>query len=258
MAISAAGLGPWSPAPCTWPLAFTQLRSVSTAIALVQGPRRAGSERYAATYHLCGRSELHAAAFAPGAALRHTRASSSSGTPSLGKLGVPVLPASQSKSRQRRASNTCSQAVREVPARCAVRQPAQDHLGRLARHRAPAAAARGSSASPPARAARRATPRTESTRCGRRNSAWPLAAAASVAIMPATPSALARAWPWPQPSAAMSTTPPPRHFSQSSSLRRAPSAPAAQRRTIAGSNIAGGIRRIAWPTPRGGSLISRP
>ena len=47
----------------------------------------------------------------------------------------------------------------------------------------------------------RATPRTASTRCGGATSRWPLAAAASVAIMPAMPSALARAWPWPQPSA---------------------------------------------------------
>ena len=66
------------------------------------------------------------------------------------------------------------------------------------------------------------TPRSPSTRCGLRTSAWPLAAAASAAIMPATPSALDRACPCPQPSATTSTTPPPLHFSQSSLLQALP------------------------------------
>ena len=59
----------------------------------------------------------------PRRAFGQRRASSSSEMPSLGKLGVPVLPASQSMSRQRFASNTCSQAVRAVPLRWLYDRP---------------------------------------------------------------------------------------------------------------------------------------
>ena len=78
--------------------------------------------------------------------------------------------------------------------------------------------------------------------------------------MPAMPSALARAWPWPQPSATTSTTAPPRHFSQSSSLSRRPSAPAAQRRTM--RRVERRARhQAAWRAPSlpaRGWLSSRP
>ncbi len=104
-----------------------------------------------------------------------------------------------------------------------------------------------------------ATPCSEATRCGRGTLVAPFAAAASVAIMPATPSTLARAWPWPQPSATTSTTAPPLHFSQSSSLRRRPSGPAAQRRRMPASSDVAGIRRIGAPSfLPAGSLSRRP
>ena len=81
---------------------------------------RRGSVRYAATYHLYGRSGPHASrsrrgCLAPPAA--HSRASSSSERSSLGNVGVPVLPAIQSICAHVRASNTCSHASRAVPAR---------------------------------------------------------------------------------------------------------------------------------------------
>ena len=92
-----------------------------------------------------------------------------------------------------------------------------------------------------------------------RTSACPLAAAASVAIMPATPSALARAWPCPQPSATTSTTTPPLHFSQSSLLPRWPSAPAAQARTrLVSSTIIGRSWNGAPSVPPSGSASRRP
>ena len=164
-------------------------------------------------------------------------------------------------SRQRFASNTCSQAVRAVPLRWLYDRPLRitaaacgDRPCASGRCRAPC---RRGGVRPSAR--REATPRTASTRCGGATSRWPLAAAASVAIMPAMPRALARAWPWPQPSATVSTTAPPRHFSQSSSLRRRASAPAAQRRTMPASSAIGFIRCIDAPAlPASGSLISRP
>ena len=126
IAISAAGFGPWSPAPWMRPLARSQLRSARTAIAFVHGPVFAPSPRHVATYHLYGLSELHAPRLASadaGAPSRQRRTSASSERPSLGKLGVPVLPASQSMSRQRLASKTCSQPVRAVPARWLYDRP---------------------------------------------------------------------------------------------------------------------------------------
>jgi hypothetical protein len=45
IAISAAGLGPWSPLPCTWPPCCSQSRSASTAMALLHGPVPAASAR---------------------------------------------------------------------------------------------------------------------------------------------------------------------------------------------------------------------
>ncbi len=112
-------------------------------------------------------------------------------------------------------------------------------------------------ASPPALAS--ATPRTARTRCGRRTSVWPLAAAASAAIIPATPSALERACPWPQPSATTSTTGRPRHFSQSSSLPRWPSAPAAQPATAPAFRPPKPIRLNGAPKlPPAGPASNRP
>ena len=58
---------------------------------------------------------------------------SSSERSSLGNVGVPVLPAIQSICVHVRASNTCSHASRAVPARWLKRQPADDHLGGVAR-----------------------------------------------------------------------------------------------------------------------------
>src|SRR6516162_11804581 len=100
------------------PVSLIQLRSVSTPITFVQrGSLR--SVRYAATYHLYGRNGPHAAIslFDLAAPLPHSRHSSSSERSSFGKVGVPVLPAIQSMSLHVFASNTCSQASREVPAR---------------------------------------------------------------------------------------------------------------------------------------------
>src|SRR5437667_5439315 len=100
------------------PVSRTQLRSVRTPITFVQRGSFL-SVRYAATYHLYGRSGPHAACsafvFAPPRA--HSRQRSASERSSLGNVGVPVLPAIQSKSLHALASNTCSQARRDVPTR---------------------------------------------------------------------------------------------------------------------------------------------
>src|SRR6266498_5205641 len=106
------------------PVSASQLRSVSTPMTFVQRAL-AGSLRYAATYHLYGRSGPHAARSRTvrAAAGVHNRASSSSERSSLGNVGVPVLPAIQSMSRHVLASNTCSHARRAVPARWLYERP---------------------------------------------------------------------------------------------------------------------------------------
>ena len=258
-AISAAGFGPWSPAPWMRPESASQLRSVSTAIALVQVPgfaRSAGKPRRTTCTAAAGRSA------APGFARRRRPRSAERArsrrasarrweTRRSGLAGDPV------DLRQRRASNTCSHALPRSARAVAERQSAQDHLGGLARDAVGARPAPTSAHAQRERAsARRATPRTASTRCGRGRLACPFAAAASVAIMPATPSTLARAWPCPQPSATTSTTPP-RHFPQSSSLPRRPSTPSAHRRSFAGSSATGRTsgtarRRACRPARRAG------
>ena len=124
--------------------ARSQLRSVSTAIALVHGPGLAGSRAGGDVPLVRPQRAAGAAACAASVAsapFGHRRASSSSEMPSLGKLGVPVLPASQSMSRQRFASNTCSQAVRAVPARWLYDRPLRITVGGLAASR-PCAARR--------------------------------------------------------------------------------------------------------------------
>src|SRR6185295_11891202 len=221
------------------PVAAIQLRSVSTPMAFVHRPSL-GSVLYAATYHLYGRRGPHALRslldlLAPPA---QRRASSSSVRPSLGKVGVPVFPAIQSIARHVGASNTCSHACLAVPSRWLYESPL-----RMTSAASEAILLGCASASPHRITAgfncavfAGPTPRSPSTRCGLRTSVWPLAAAASAAIMPATPSALDRACPCPQPSATTSTTPRALHFSQSSSLKRRPSAPAAHPCTLARSS----------------------
>ena len=134
---------------------------------------------------------LLALVFAPPRAQR--RARSSSERSSFGNVGVPVLPAIQSIPLQVFASKTCSQARRDVPARWPYESPLRITS---AASRASGSARRGEAETAHRRLERprpRLRPAQPLTRCGLRTSVCPFAAAASAAIIPATPSALARA-----------------------------------------------------------------
>ena len=268
-AISAAGFGPWSPAPWTRPLARSQLRSASTAIAFVHGPSSRGRRGSAATYHLYGSQRAARAAPCASGRLaappaRTGAPAASSERPSLGKLGVPVLPASQSMSRQRRVEHLLARGARGAGA-VAVRQAAQD---RPRRRRAPAGSRIGAaraSAPQPRRTRRRRCRPTPRSACDRdaaaARSPAPFAgrgerrhhagdaehAGARVALAPAFGDDV-------DDRAAAGTSPSRRR------CRRRPSAPAAQRAQDAGverAPAASGAspRRACRAT---GSLSSRP
>ena len=222
-AISAAGFGPWSPAPWMRPESAASCARSARAIAFVQrGLRGVGAKRRHVP--LVGPQRA-----ARGRSLRerrrraHRRMNSSSDRSSFGKVGVPVLPAIQSMSRQwRRRTPARTRGARCRRGGCTKgrsRSPraTSGGIGCIAVGQAPARAARFAAPT------RLPTPRTDCTRCGR--------------CTRARRSRPPRAWPSCRPRRARSRArglapafrddvddPPPRHFSQSSRAR--PSGPA--------------------------------
>ena len=170
------GFGPWSPAPCTWPLCASQLRSVSTR------DRPWSTARCRAVGAVGGDVPLVRAAASRSAGMRW-RAPRRAPRAQRGQLVERRCRRSGSSacrscrrasrcSRQRRASKTCSQARARGAVAVAVRQAAR---GSPRRRRATARFGCGRRQAPAhdgrSRARRIAapTPRSDSTRCGRRS-----------------------------------------------------------------------------------------